>query len=295
MGRKRRSLLFIPGNNPGMLQNGSVFGADCVIFDLEDAVAPVEKDTARLLVRNALKTLDYGNTEKIVRVNPVKSGFFTEDLKMIIPAKPDVIMPPKTQSGNDIQEIDAMVSKLENAVRMPSGSIKLIPLIESALGVEKAFEIATASKRVVGIFLGAEDLTADINAKRTKSSEEIFYSRSRIVVAAKAAQVQAIDTPFTDVNDEEGLLQDAVFARKIGFDGKTAISPRHIEPINKAFTPSKEEVEYAQRVLDAINRAEKEGKGAISLDGKMIDAPIVSRARQILEIIYGDLGGEAGE
>lgn len=288
----RRSLLFVTGNSPGMILNGCIFGADSVVFDLEDAVSPGEKDAARILVRNALKTLDYGNTERIVRINSLKTPYWMDDLNMIIPAGPDVIMPPKVQGEEDIHRIESFISGIEKDRGIPAGRIKLLPLIESALGVEKAFEIAGASKRITGLFLGAEDLTADIGAKRTKKGNEILYSRSRIVIAAKAAGVSAIDTPYTDVNDEEGLIQDAVLARGMGFNGKAVISPRHVEYVNRVFTPTEEEIEYARRVLEATARGEKEGKGAVSLDGKMIDAPIVARAKQILEIAETLKGGK---
>lgn len=284
MSALRRSLLFIPGNNPGMLLNGVVFGSDSIIFDLEDAVSPAEKDSARILVRNALKTLNFEEVETVVRVNALETPYWEEDLEYIIPQRPDCIMPPKSQRKEDIEQFDEYISKVEKESGIPQGQTKLIPLIETALGVENAFEIASASKRVVAIFLGAEDLTANLGAKRTKSSEEIFYSRSRIVVAAKAAGVGAIDTPFTDVDDEEGLIKDATFAKDLGFDGKSVISPRHIDGVNMVFTPSEEEIEYAKRVIDAIEQGKAEGKGVISLDGKMVDAPIVARAEKIMEM-----------
>lgn len=280
----RRSLLFVPGNNPGMLVNSPVFGSDSVIFDLEDAVSPAEKDTARLLVKNALETIDYGDIEIVVRVNGNDTPFWKEDLKTILPKNPDCIMPPKIQCKDDVEQFDEYISKIEEKEGFSRGEIKLIPLIETALGVENAYEIASASDRVVAIFLGAEDLTANLGAKRTKAGEEIFYSRSRIVVAAKAAQVAALDTPFTDVDDEEGLIKDATFAKDLGFDGKTVISPRHIDNVNKVFTPSEEEIQYAKRVIEAIKQGKAEGKGVISLDGEMIDAPIVARAEKTMEM-----------
>lgn len=279
-----RSLLFVPGNNPGMLVNSPVFGSDSVIFDLEDAVSPAEKDTARLLVKNALETINYGDIEIVVRVNGNDTPFWKEDLKTILPQNPDCIMPPKIQCKDDVEQFDEYISKIEEKEGLSKGGVKLIPLIETALGVENAYEIASASDRVVAIFLGAEDLTANLGAKRTKAGEEIFYSRSRIVVAAKAAQVAALDTPFTDVDDEEGLIKDATFAKDLGFDGKTVISPRHIDNVNKVFTPSEEEIQYAKRVIEAIKQGKAEGKGVISLDGEMIDAPIVARAEKTMEM-----------
>ncbi len=295
MAKIRRTMLFVPGDNPGMLLNGGVLGADSVIFDLEDAVSLTEKDAARILVRNALNTLDYGKTEKIVRINALNTKFWQKDLEQIIPAGPDVIMPPKIESAEDIKKICDYISKIEKEKGLEDKKIKIIPIIETSLGVENSFQIAKASPRLEGLFLGAEDLTANIGAKRTKKGDEIFYSRSRIIIAANAAGIQAIDTPYTDINDEEGLKIDAVFAKDMGFDGKASISPRHVETINQVFTPSKEEIEFAKEVIDAINRAEKEGRGVISMNGQMIDAPIVDRANHVLSIYKSVMGGSIDE
>ncbi|WHH61734.1 aldolase/citrate lyase family protein [Petroclostridium sp. X23] len=280
----RRTMLFIPGNNPGMLLNGDVFGADSIILDLEDAVSPNEKDAARILVRNALRSLEYEGVEVIVRINSLSTPFWKRDLEVIIPEQPDVILPTKIQCREDIEIIDSYITNIEKEKGLPLNKVKLMPLLETALGIENAFEIAKASPRIDALYLGAEDLTADLKAKRTKEGKEIFYSRSRILVAAKAAGLPAVDTPFTDVDDEEGLIKDAVFAREMGFNGKAVISPRHIDHVNRIFTPSQQEIEYAQDVMEVIETAKKQGKGAISLNGKMIDAPIVERARQILEM-----------
>ncbi|MGE4282091.1 MAG: CoA ester lyase [Clostridia bacterium] len=279
----RRTALFIPGNNPGMLLNGDVFGADCVIFDLEDAVSIREKDAARILVKNALGSFGYKGVEVIIRINSLSTSFWKSDLDMIVPMMPDAILPPKIQCREDIKKIDSYITDMEKYSNSEEGKIKLIPLLETALGVENAFDIAKASARVEALLLGAEDLTADLGAKRTKEGKEIFYGRSRVLVAAKSAGISAIDTPFTDVDDEEGLMKDAVFAREMGFGGKAVISPRHIEIVNKVFSPSEDEIYYAQRVMETIEAAKRQGKGVVSLDGKMIDAPIVERARQILE------------
>lgn len=264
--------------------NGCVFGSDSVIFDLEDAVSPKEKDSARILVRNTLKTIDYTGVERIVRINSNKSPFWKQDLESIIKAGPDIIMPPKMEGRNDVLEIDEYISQIEERHGLSLNRIKLLPLIETSLGVEKAFEIATASTRIVGIFIGAEDLTANIGAKRTKKAKEILYSRSRIIIAAKAAGVDAIDTPFTDVDDIEGLMNDTIFAKDMGFDGKAVISPKHVDTVNSVFLPTDKEVNYSRRVMETIEKAEMEGKGVVSLDGKMIDAPIVERAKRILSM-----------
>ena len=212
-----------------------------------------------------------------------------KDLDEIIPLKPHMIMPPKISCAKDVQIIADYMKTVERRYSVEK-EISIIPLIETALGVENAFEIAKSTDRVKAIFLGAEDLTADLRCKRTKKGDEIFYSRGRIVTAARAASIDAYDTPFTDVEDEEGLREDAEFAKGLGFTGKASISPRHVMTINEVFSPTVEEIEYAKEVMDIIRIAKEQGKGAISLHGKMIDAPIVERARQTLEMAKA-LGG----
>ena len=276
-----RSLLFLPGNNPNMLINAPYLGADAVIFDLEDAVSPAEKDAARILVRNALKYMEF-TAERIVRINSVDTDFWRDDLDAIIPEKPDLILLPKAATPADILAADEYISKLEAKLQFKAGSVGIIALIETALGVENSFLIATSSKRVKALFLGAEDLTADLQCKRTKGGREIEYARTRLVVAARAAGVDVYDTPFTDVNDDEGIVTDAEVAKALGFTGKASISPRHVGVINTVFSPTEKEINYAYEVIDAINRAKAEGKGAISLYGKMIDAPIVARAERTI-------------
>lgn len=291
----RRSMLFLPGNAPGMIQNGGALRADAVILDLEDSVAPAEKDAARLLVRNALQTLDFG-CERIVRINAPESGFQEEDLEKIVPCAPEALMPPKSSSAEAMRVLDEKLTALEEKNGLPVGKIKLIPLIETALGIENAFAIATSSPRVTALFLGGEDLSADLRCKRTKSGEEILYARERLVMAARAAGIDAYDTPFTDAFDDDGLVADAIFAKALGFTGKAAVAPRHIPAINEIFSPTKEEVVYAEEVMKAIAEAKEMGKGAVSLHGKMIDAPVVERAKQTLEAAkaLGKRGGFVG-
>ena len=282
-----RSLLFLPGNTPNILVNAAALGADAVIFDLEDAVSPGEKDAARILVRNALQELDLGGCRRIVRINGLDTPYWQEDLEEVIPCLPDLIMPAKISSPQEIEDLEAYLTKREEelcrtkkeAVKVP-GKIGLLPLIETALGVENAFAIAAASPRVQGLFLGAEDLTADLGCRRTKEGREILYARGRLVTAARAAGLEVYDTPFTDVNDDQGLALDAAFAKSLGFSGKAAISPRHIPAINRIFSPAPEEIDYAYQVLEAIRQGEARGKGAVALQGKMIDAPIAARARR---------------
>ncbi len=279
----RRTLLFVPGNNPGMLLSADVFGADAIILDLEDAVAPGEKDAARALVRSAMRSLQYAGTEVIVRLNPLESPFFAQDVREMAPLAPKFFMPTKVGSAGDIRRIEDAVAKAEAESGVEIGSIGLIPLLETALGIENAFSIASASPRVKAVLLGAEDLSSDLQATRTKEGAEIAYARGRVVVAARAAGIDVYDTPFTDVDDEEGLTRDARLARALGFSGKAAISPRHIPMINEAFTPSPADILYAREVMEAIREGVTQGRGAVSLRGKMIDKPIVDRARRVLD------------
>ena len=276
----RRSMLFLPGNNPNMLINGGCLGADAVIFDLEDAVSPTEKDAARILVRNTFRYMDFGTCERIVRINSADTDFWQADLDEIVPQKPEMILLPKTNTPEDVLVVDDYMTKLEEKLGFQKNTVALMPLIETAMGVENAYCIASASTRVQAIFLGAEDLTADLQCKRTKEGTEIAYARSRMVMAARAAGVAVYDTPFTDVNDDEGIVTDTTYAKGLGFSGKAAISPRHVEVINRIFSPTEKEIDYAYEVLEAIELAMRQGKGAIALHGKMIDAPIVNRAKQ---------------
>ena len=289
----RRSMLFLPGNNPNMLINGNCLGSDAIIFDLEDAVAPDQKDAARILVRNTMKYMDFRGCELIVRINSIDTPYWKQDIDEILPYQPGLILLPKTCSAADVLEADAYMTQVEEKLGMEKNTVGLMPLIETALGVENAFAIASATKRVKALFLGAEDLTADLQCKRTKESREIEYARTRLVVAARAAGVDVYDTPFTDVNDDEGIQVDAALAKALGFTGKASISPRHVEVINAVFSPTQKEVDYAYEVLEAIALAKEQGKGAISLYGKMIDAPIVNRAKQTIAMAEA-LGMERG-
>ena len=277
----RRSMLFLPGNNPNMLINATSLMADAVIFDLEDAVSPAEKDAARILVRNTMRYTDLSVCEVIVRINSVDTPYWKDDIDAILPENPSLILLPKAATAADIETVSDYMSEVEKKLGKPSGSVGIIALIETALGVENSFSIASCD-RVKALFLGGEDLTADLQCKRTKEGKEIEYARTRLVVAARAAGVDVYDTPFTDVNDDEGIVTDTMFAKSLGFTGKASISPRHVEVINEVFSPTIAEIDYAYEVIDAINLSKAQGKGAISLRGKMIDAPIVARAERTI-------------
>lgn len=279
----RRTLMFLPGNNPNMIQNGPILGADSVVLDLEDAVAPNQKDAARDLVCSALRSLDFGGCEIIVRINALDTPFWEDDLEAVVPLKPDVIMPTKVSGADYCKTLCAKLDEVEAKAGIPMGATKVMPLLETALGIENAFEIAKSSPRMIALYLGAEDLTADLRCRRTKGGAEILYARGRLVTAARAAGIEAYDTPFTDVEDLEGLEQDALFVKGLGYTGKAVISPRHVDIVNRVFSPTLAEIEHAKAVFDAIARAKAQGKGAISLNGKMIDAPIVMRAQIVLD------------
>lgn len=286
-----RTLAFLPGNTPNMLINGDTLGADALILDLEDAVSPAEKDSARILVRNFLANQKKRKQIYIVRINATDTEYWKDDLKAILPVKPDYIMPTKVSGAVMLTELSEYIKELEDRFGIEKNTVKLIPLLETALGIERAFEIATFSDRIAGFALGAEDLTADLQCKRTKEGQEISYARMRVVCAARAAGIEVFDTPFTDVDDVEGLCDDAQKAKDLGFSGKLVISPRHIDYVNDIFSPSEEEIEYAKAVLNVIREAKAQGKGVVSFRGKMIDAPIVARARQVCEAAEAIYGG----
>lgn len=278
----RRTMLFMPGNNPGMIQNAGILGADSIILCLEDAVSLAEKDSARILVRNAIRTINFYDCEVVVRVNPLSTEYGEEDVNVIASVKPDVLMVPKA-TEEDIKAVDEIVSRVEEKQGFIKGEIGLFPLIETAYGLENVYSIIKSSNRVKGVLLGAEDLTADLGIKRTKEGEEIFYARSKVASACKACRVDAIDTPFTDLDDIEAFRKDIEKAKSIGMTGKSAINPRQIDLIHEVFAPTKQEVVYAKRVLEAMEEAKREGKGVFSLDGKMVDAPIIARAESTIK------------
>lgn len=289
----RRTMLFLPGNNPNMIANGEFLGADSVILDLEDAVSPDNKDAARTLVKYALKNLSFGKCEVIIRINSLDTPYWEIDLEEMVPCKPDVIMPTKVGDSYIIEQLDKKLASLEEQHHLPIGSVKLLPLIETALGIEQVFTIACASKRIVGLLLGAEDLTADLRCERTQEGAEIAYARSRLLNAARAAGVEPYDCPFTAIDDMEGLAVDTRLAKSLGFSGKAVINPRHVSCINEIFSPSEKEIVYAKQVFLAIEEANRLGKGAISLNGRMIDAPIVQRAKLVLDAAKELEGGNA--
>ena len=281
MEKLRRTMLFMPGNNPGMLQNAGILGADSVILCLEDAVSLTEKDSARILVRNAIKTVNFYGTEVVVRVNPLSTEFGHNDIDVIARVKPDALMIPKA-TEEDLEKINSMLDKIEEEENFENGSIKLFPIVETAYGLANVYTIIKASNRISGVLLGAEDLTADLGIERTSAGEEIFYARCKVATACKALKIDAIDTPFADLNDKESFIRDIQKAKSIGMTGKAAINPRQIDTIHDVFAPTEAEIIHAKRVMTAKEEALEEGKGVFSLDGKMVDAPIIARAQTTL-------------
>jgi citrate lyase subunit beta/citryl-CoA lyase len=276
----RRSLLFVPGNNPAIVQTADVFGADGVIFDLEDAVSVDEKDAARLLLSRFLALPLVKNHEVIIRINGLDSPFFDADLDRIVVEKLDSLMVPKA-CVRDLKIIAKRLSELETS-RQLKKTIALIPIIESAASLLEVEAIATLP-RVTALLFGAEDFSNDMEIKRTRLGDEISYPRARVAVACKAAGIDAIDTPFTDTADTEGLKADIAKAKSFGFVGKACIHPNQIDVINAGFAPTLEEIRQAKRIVIAFRAAELEHTGVFTLDGKMIDKPIVERAQKLLK------------
>lgn len=283
-GRPRRSLLYIPGNNPGMIQNCSIYGADGVLLDLEDSIALTEKDAARKLVRRALGALDFGGVERVVRINGRDTPFFEKDLAEIVPSRPDAVRLPKVDSPEDVLAADRIISRLERESGIEPGTVRIQAMLETARAIVNAAAIAASSPRLSGLTLGGQDLAADLGIKATKDGRELLYAKSAVVIAAKASGLEAFDTVYTDVNDLEGLLEAARMAVSLGFSGKAAIHPSQVPVIHAAFAPSEPEVRKARAVVRAAREAEARGAGVVALDGRMIDAPVVAQAERTLEL-----------
>ena len=276
----RRSLLFIPGNNPAMLNNADVFGADAVIFDLEDAVSVMEKDNARNLMHYYLESHKNNPMEVVVRINGLDTPYYMEDLDKIVSDSIDTIMLPKARVGY-LVELDKLLTEIEKKKKM-SKHIGIIPIVELAISLVEVDEIAKC-KRVDGILLGAEDFTSDMEVTRTKEGKEIEYARMKVATASKAYSLDAIDTPFTDVVDNEGLKKDIANSLTLGMNAKAAIHPNQLDIINQMYMPQEKLIIWAKRVIEASNEAKAKGIGVFSLDGKMVDKPVMERALKILK------------
>ena len=274
--RMRRSRLYLPGNQPDLMHGAALFKPDAVILDLEDAVAPSEKDAARILVRNALRAVDFGECERMVRINQGRRGL--DDLPLLLPQAVHTLLVPKAEQAEDVAVVAARIREAGYG-----GKVWLMPIVESALGVLHAYEIASAAPEVCALAFGAEDFTRDIGAARTREGRESFVARCQIVLAARAAGVQPIDTVYGDVEDEAGLKAATEEAIGLGFEGKGCIHPRQVAVVQAAFRPTDAEVVYAMKVRAAIAEGQAKGQGVIAIGSKMIDPPVVARALRVLK------------
>ncbi|MFA6865224.1 MAG: aldolase/citrate lyase family protein [Sphaerochaetaceae bacterium] len=283
MTKLRRTMLFVPGNNTSMVVNAGIYPVDSLMFDLEDSVSLDQKDNVRFVLHEALKTINYQNKELIVRINSLSNGMGQTDLDYLIPLGKVAIRLPKTDSSQDIIDCESYIEKIEKRCGMKVGTTKMMAAIESANGVLNAYSIAHASKRLIGIALGAEDLVTDLHTRRSPGGLELSFARSMILMAARSAGISAIDTVFSDLNDMEGFRSEVEMIKQLGFDGKSIINPRQIETIVEIFSPTEKEIIAALEIVDVMKEAAKMGKGVVSLHGKMVDKPIIERAKRVLE------------
>ena len=279
--RLRRSRLYLPGNEPKYFINAGLHKPDGIILDLEDSVAPNEKDSAQLLVRNALRSVNFYGSERMVRINQLPEGL--TDLKYIVPHNVHVILIPKCEGADNVKRVDKEIGRILK-IKNINTEIFLMPIIESALGVINSYEIASASKNNCCLAIGLEDYTADIGTQRTEEGKESFYARSMVINAARAAGIQPIDTVYSDINNINGLRESVLDAKALGFEGKGCIHPRQVIAVHEAFAPGKDDIENAMKIVLAFEQAKKKGLAVVSVGSKMIDAPVVKRAQKTIEI-----------
>ena len=279
-----RSLIFVPGNRAGMLEKARDFPADVIMADLEDSVPPSEKAAARDMVQQVGPSLCARAQKLMVRLNSLDTGLTMDELAAVIGPHLYGISLGKVESTYDIREMERIASTLEVANGLERGRLRLIPWLESARGVHFAYDIATASPRIAGVAFGGEDYTQDMGVRRTDSGEEVYHARAQVAIAAKAARVLALDGVFVRFRDQQGLETDVGQALSMGYKGKFAIHPAQLDTINRMFSPWPEDVQYARRVVEAWDQAESEGRGSVALDGKMVDVPVVKRARDLLAL-----------
>lgn len=284
-------MLYLPGNNPNMLLRGYLFGPDGIILDLEDSVPEGEKPAARVLVREALCKWDFGCCEVTVRINGMDTPHMEKDLEEIVPCGVDGVRLPKIEDPEQVRELDRMLSRIEVESGLEEGRTKVFCLLESARGIMRAYEIAAASPRVAAIIPGGEDLAADLRTSRSKDGTELDWARRYVVMAARAAGVDPLDTVFPNINDPEGLKAETEFIKQLGYEGKSVIHPSQIGVVHSVFTPKPEEVARARRIVEAAMEAKAQGKGAVSVEGRMVDAPVVKRAMRTLMLAGEDVGG----
>jgi citrate lyase beta subunit len=279
----RRALLYMPGDDRRKIEKATTLGVDCVCMDMEDGVAITRKSEARAVIAQAMKELDFGSSERCIRINSVGSGFEKFDLAAAVAANPDSIVVPKVETSQQVRAISEYIEMYEISGKLRVGTIRMLVGVETARGILNLKEIAEADRRLEAIIFGAEDYAASIGATRTREATEVLYARSAVVNACAANDLQAIDMVYIDFRDIEGLRAEAEQAAGLGFSGKQIIHPNQVAPVQEAFTPSAEAIEYAQRVVRAFAASQREGKGAFALDGKMIDMPLLKNAQKVLE------------
>jgi citrate lyase subunit beta/citryl-CoA lyase len=277
--RFRVTRLYVPGNAPAMMINAGLHSADGIILDLEDSVAPGKKDEARMLVRNALRQVNFNGAERMVRINRGDDGL--ADLEYIIPHNVNLVLIPKCEGRETVVAVDSKISEIKRKKGL-TNMVHLMPIIESALGVERSFEIAVSSGNVVAIAIGLEDLTADLGVPRTAEGRESFYARTRLIIAAKAAGIQPIDSVFSDVSDMEALRLNVIASKALGFEGMGCIHPRQVQVVRKGFAPDMEEIEKAKMIISAFHEAEENGLSVTTIGASMVDPPVVMRAQRTL-------------
>ena len=294
--RLRRTMMFVPGNNAGMVKDAGIYGADSIMFDLEDSVSMAEKDAARMLVYQALQTQDYGDSELVVRVNGIDTPFFKNDVFAMVKAGIQVVRLPKVESAQMMLELVKVVEEAENKFGIKPGTTHVMAAIESAKGVLNAPEIAASTDRMIGLALSAEDYTTDMKTHRYPDGAELEFARNMILHAARAAGIAAFDTVFTNMNDVEGFKRETEHIHELGFDGKSLVNPRQIDWVNKIYEPTKKEIENALDVEAAIEEAHQKGSVVISMNGQMVDRPVVLRAQRVIRLAKAsNLINEEGE
>lgn len=282
--RLRRTMMFVPGNNPAMVKDAGIYGADSIMFDLEDAVSMAEKDAARALVYEALQTQDYGAAELVVRINGDDTPYYHNDIKAMVKAGIDVIRLPKTETADMITTLVADVAAAEKEFGREVGSTNVMAAIESAKGVLNAPAIAAASDRMIGIALSAEDYTTDMKTHRYPDGAELEFARNMVLHSARAAGIAAFDTVFTNMDDTEGFYRETKHIHQLGFDGKSLVNPRQIAMVNEVYQPTEKEIANARNVINAIEEARIKGSGVISMNGQMVDRPVVLRAERVMRL-----------
>lgn len=278
----RRTMMFVPGNRPGLLNDLTLYKADVLIFDLEDSVTLKEKDAARHLLQGALKKTNFGSAEIMVRVNDIEGPYGKSDIEAVVAAGAQIIRMPKADTAKQVGLYDEFITKVEEKYGLPLKSVKLLAALESALGVINAYSIAGASERLIGLALGAEDFTADLGVSRSAEGEELLLARQSIVLAAKANGLEAYDTVYSQINNMEGLRAEAERAKALGFSGKSVLHPAQIEIVHEVFAPGEEEIANALRLITALKEAEARGSGVLAVDGAMVDRPVILRAERVL-------------